>query len=85
MVRETGATQGAAGRLSPILDMLRLLFSRTTIEWLGVGLLLVLIPAHVIWFLERRQQGGIVSNRNYFPESLRHVIGAWRLWRHRWR
>ena len=39
MVRETGATQGAAGRLSPVLEMLRLLFSRTTIEWLGVGLL----------------------------------------------
>ena len=67
MVRETGATQGAAGRLSPVLEMLRLLFSRTTIEWLGVGLLLVLIPAHVIWFLERRQKDGVISNRNYFP------------------
>ena len=67
MVRETGATQGTASRLSPVLDMLRLLFSRTTIEWLGVGLLLVLIPAHVVWFLERRQQDGIISNRNYFP------------------
>ena len=54
-------------RLSPVWDMLRLLFSRTTIEWLGVGLLLVLVPAHVVWFLERRQQGGIITNRSYFP------------------
>ncbi len=67
MVRETGATRGTARPLSPVLEMLRLLFSRTTIEWLGVGLLLVLIPAHVIWYLERRQQDGIISNRNYFP------------------
>jgi polar amino acid transport system substrate-binding protein len=67
MVRETGATQGPESRLSPVLDMLRLLFSRTTIEWLGVGFLLVLIPAHIIWFLERRQKDGVISNRNYFP------------------
>ena len=67
MVRETGATQGSESRLSPVLDMLRLLFSRTTIEWLGVGFLLVLIPAHIIWNLERRQKGVVISNRNYFP------------------
>lgn len=67
MVRETAATQGTASRLSPVLDMLRLLFSRTTIEWLGVGLLLVLIPAHLAWLFERRHPDSIISNRNYFP------------------
>jgi len=67
MVRETGATQGTASRLAPVLDMLRLLFSRTTVEWLGVGLLLVLIPAHLAWFLERRREDGIIVNRKYFP------------------
>ncbi len=67
MVLETGATQGTPSRLSPVWDMLRLLFSRTTLEWLGVGLLLVLIPAHAVWFLERRNPDGIISNRNYFP------------------
>ena len=70
MVRETGATHGPESRLSPVWEMLRLLFSRTTIEWLGVGFLLVLIPAHIVWFLERRQGDGIVSNRNYFPGIL---------------
>ncbi|MGB9009324.1 MAG: transporter substrate-binding domain-containing protein [Candidatus Acidiferrales bacterium] len=69
MVRETGATEGTTttSRLSPVWDMLRLLFSPTTIEWLGVGLLLVLIPAHVLWLLERRRPDGIIANRNYFP------------------
>ena len=69
MVRETGATQGTPSRLAPVWDMLHLLFSRTTIEWVGVALLLVLIPAHLAWFLERRQADGI-SNRSYFPGIL---------------
>ena len=30
-------------------------------------MLLVLIPAHVVWLLERRQQNGIIANRKYFP------------------
>jgi polar amino acid transport system substrate-binding protein len=64
MVRETGPTVKAP---TPLEDMLRLLFSRTTFEWFAVALLLVLLPAHVVWLLERRRQDGIVSNRNYFP------------------
>jgi polar amino acid transport system substrate-binding protein len=67
MVRGTGATQRTASRVTPVLDMLRLLFSRTTIEWIGVGVLLVLIPAHVVWLLERRHEDGIISNQHYFP------------------
>ncbi len=64
MVRDTGAKTQAA---SPVWDMLRLLFSRTTVVWLGVALLLVLIPAHLVWLFERRRQDGIISSRNYFP------------------
>ena len=64
MVRETGPTVKTA---TPLKDMLRLLFSRTTVEWFAVALLLVLLPAHLVWLLERRRPDGIVSNRNYFP------------------
>jgi polar amino acid transport system substrate-binding protein len=64
MVRETGATMETP---TPLKDMIRLLFSRTTLEWFGVALLLALIPAHLVWLLERRRQNGVVSNRNYFP------------------
>jgi len=64
MVRETGATVETP---TPALDMVRLLFSRTTVQWVGVALLLVLIPAHLVWFLERRHPDGIITNRNYFP------------------
>ena len=64
MVRDTGQT---AQTTSPVWDMLRLLFSRTTIAWLGIALLLVLIPAHLVWLFERRRPNGIISSPNYFP------------------
>ena len=64
MVRDTGEK---AQTTSPVWDMLRLLFSRTTVAWLGIALLLVLIPAHLVWLFERRRQDGIISNPNYFP------------------
>ena len=64
MVRDTGERAQTA---SPLWDLLRLLFSRTTAVWLGVALLLVLIPAHLIWLLDRRHPDSMLSNRNYFP------------------
>jgi polar amino acid transport system substrate-binding protein len=64
MVRETGPTVKTA---TPLEDMLRLLFSRTTVEWFAVALLLVLLPAHLVWLLERQRPDGIVSSRKYFP------------------
>lgn len=67
MVRETGATVETA---TPLKDMLRLLFSRTTLEWFGVALLLAIIPAHLVWLLERHHQNGVITNRNYFPGIL---------------
>ena len=64
MVRDTGETAQTGG---PLWDLLRLLFSRTTAVWLGVALLLVLIPAHLIWLLERRHPDSMLSSQNYFP------------------
>ena len=64
MVRDTGEKAQTA---NPLSDLLRLLFSRTTMLWLGMALLIVLIPAHVIWFLDRRDPDSMLPNRNYFP------------------
>ena len=41
MVRDT---HQAAATANPLWDLLRLIFSRTTVAWLGMALLLVLIP-----------------------------------------
>ncbi len=64
LVRDSGEK---AQTTNPLSDLLRLLFSRTTVLWLGMALLIVLIPAHVIWFLDRRDSDSMLSNRNYFP------------------
>jgi len=65
-----------AHKESPLGDMLRLMFSLTTLDWLGMALLLVLIPAHLVWWFERRKDDGIVSNRDYFPGILEAVFWA---------
>jgi polar amino acid transport system substrate-binding protein len=64
MVRDTGETAQTGG---PLWDVLRLLFSRTTVVWLGIALLLILIPAHLVWLFESRQQDGMISSPSYFP------------------
>jgi hypothetical protein len=43
---------------------------------LGIALLLVLIPAHLVWLIERRHEGGMISNRNYFPGFLEAIYWA---------
>jgi polar amino acid transport system substrate-binding protein len=62
MVRSAGEAQA-----NPLRDLLQLLFSPTILVWLGIALLMILIPAHLIWLLERRHPHGIIPNENYFP------------------
>jgi polar amino acid transport system substrate-binding protein len=73
MVRYTGET---ANRSQPLRDLLALLFSRTALIWLGIALVLVLIPAHVVWLLERRYKDGIISSADYFPGIFEAIYWA---------
>ncbi len=52
---------------NPLSDLLGLLFSWTTLLWLGMALLLLLVPAHIVWFLERRHSAGLVPVKSYIP------------------
>ncbi len=72
-VRTTGEK---ARRESPIWDMLRLMFSRTSLVWFGMALLLVLIPAHLVWFFERGREKGIISNPHYLPGIFEAIYWA---------
>ena len=62
MVRGKGKEEA-----NPLSDLLTLLFSSTILVWLGVAALLILIPAHVVWILERRHPSGIIPTPNYIP------------------
>jgi polar amino acid transport system substrate-binding protein len=59
--------KGQEGDSNPLWDLLGLLFSKTILVWLGIALLLILLPAHLIWFLERRHAEGIIPTQNYIP------------------
>jgi polar amino acid transport system substrate-binding protein len=73
MVRDTGQDTQT---VDPLWDVLAIMFSRTTAVWLGVALLLVLIPAHLIWWFERRQEDGMISSRRYFPGIFEAIYWA---------
>ncbi|MGV1089359.1 MAG: transporter substrate-binding domain-containing protein [Mycobacterium sp.] len=47
-------------------DFLKLLFSQTMASWLIAALVLTIVPAHIIWLLERHHDDDTVS-RSYFP------------------
>ncbi len=52
---------------NPLREILALLFSKTMLVWLGIALVLIMVPAHVVWFLELRHPPGIIPTRKYFP------------------
>ena len=60
LVRSQG-TQSSIGRL---IDSL---FTPEFLQLLGIMLFIILIPAHIIWLVERNHQGGFLENSAYFP------------------
>jgi polar amino acid transport system substrate-binding protein len=58
------AQASRSGVLSAIVDRL---FSSAVLPVLGGVLLIILIPAHLVWFFERRNPTGMLAHREYFP------------------
>ncbi|HVF09663.1 MAG TPA: transporter substrate-binding domain-containing protein [Abditibacteriaceae bacterium] len=48
-------------------SLLSVVFTPALLQLLGIVLVIVLVPAHIIWFFERRHPHGIIENRAYFP------------------
>ena len=49
-----------------LVDFLKLLFSHTMAVWLLAAVVLTVLPAHIIWLLERGDPGSMVD-KSYFP------------------
>jgi len=61
-----------------LAEFVKLLFSKAVLVWLVAALVITLIPAHILWLLERRHDDSMVS-KSYFPgifESFRWSLGA---------
>lgn len=69
---------GDSPLLSPLLMLLGLLVSRTTLVWFAGALLFVVVAAHLVWLLERRRSDGLLPTRDYLPGILHamHWTGA---------
>ncbi|WFU37990.1 transporter substrate-binding domain-containing protein [Bradyrhizobium sp. CB82] len=63
MVRGTAANVEP----NPLSELMQLFFSRTLLVWLGIALLLILVPAHLIFLVERHHRNGIIPTTRYFP------------------
>jgi len=72
MVRSTA--DGGSDR--PLMSFLEVLFSRAMAFWLFAALLLILVPAHVIWFLERREPEGPIPSEKYLPGIFHAMVWA---------
>jgi polar amino acid transport system substrate-binding protein len=55
------------GSQSSIARLLGSIFTPTLFQLLGIMVLIILIPAHVVWFVERNHKGGFLENSAYFP------------------
>ena len=73
MVPETGGGGLAA---NPLMDLLHLIFSPGMLLWLGVGLVLLLIPAHIVWLLDRGKEDSVIPDKKYFPGIFHGMIWA---------
>jgi polar amino acid transport system substrate-binding protein len=72
MVRDSGKS----ARLRPLRDWLTLLFSQSALLWLAAALIVMVIPAHVVWLLDRRNEDGVSPTKNYFPGIFHSMLWA---------
>jgi polar amino acid transport system substrate-binding protein len=59
--------RGGTAESNPLSDLIHILFSKVILLWLGIAFLLIIIPAHLVWLLERHHSDGIIPTRSYFP------------------
>jgi polar amino acid transport system substrate-binding protein len=55
------------GQQSSFRRILGSIFNPTVFQLLGLMVVILLIPAHIVWFVERHHSGGFLENSNYFP------------------
>jgi len=67
---------GAVPETNPLGQLMALLMSRTILVWLGAAFVLVLVPAHLVWVLERLHPEGILHTRRYFPGIFQAMFWA---------
>lgn len=65
---------GGGAAPNPLVDLIDLIFSPGMLMWLGVGLILMLIPAHLFWLLDRGSEDSISPDKKYFPGIFQAMV-----------
>jgi polar amino acid transport system substrate-binding protein len=52
---------------NPFTSFVEGIFSAAFLQLIGIILVIMLIPAHIIWFLERGKEESLIPDRSYFP------------------
>jgi polar amino acid transport system substrate-binding protein len=52
------------------------LFSPSMLQLVGIVLLMIIVPAHIVWFVERHHPDGIIENKKYFPGIFKAIWWA---------
>ena len=60
-------TSAQASESSLLSNIVAGMFTRDFLAMIGIIILLLAVPAHIVFFLERRPNGGLVTHRSYFP------------------
>ena len=63
-MRSTGV---GTGMDTPLRTYLKLIFSRTMLLWLATAVVLLVVPAHVVWLLDRRSGDVVGNDPRYLP------------------
>lgn len=66
--------RGDGGLPNPLTGLLKALFSSTALIWLGIATLLIVIPAHIVWWLERKHPEGIVPPGEAYYPGILHAL-----------
>jgi len=57
-------------------DWSALVFSKSALLWLAAALIVLIIPAHIMWFLDRRNEEGVSPTKDYFPGIFHSMFWA---------
>jgi len=57
----------AAPEATAFTSLMHLLFSPAVLVWLGIAAALTIVPAHIVWFIERGHPDSFVTSKSYFP------------------
>lgn len=68
--------RGHDGESNPFWDLMSLLLSRAILVWIGIAALLIVVPAHIVWYLERHKIDGIIPTKDYYPGILHALYWA---------